>query len=464
MNTTEKFVDRVRRFASVHDLFVKGGKYIIALSGGADSVALLMVMKELCSSMGGRVEAAHCNFRLRGEESDRDELFCVNLCARMGVELHLAHFSTRDYAQLHRVSIEMAARELRYRYFEQLRSDILADGVCVAHHRDDSVETVLLNLVRGTGIRGLRGIQPRNGSILRPLLTVSRHEIEEFLDSLGESYVTDSTNLVADVKRNKIRLEVLPLLQTLNPNVAQSIFDTSMRVGEAIKVYDEAVEASVNELTDGENMTDSPVKVSVDRLMHQPSAESVLFYLLGSRNFTSSQVHQVYESLLQDTETDSSCQSRLYSSPTHEVCLDRGFLLLQPLNFGVNSKVMCIPEPGVYVYGEGCRLKVESSMRDESFLPSRDNRCATLDASKVKFPLVLRLMEKGDRFVPFGMHHSKLLSDFLTDLKRSVFDKRRQLVVIDASGRVLWVVGERTDNRFRVDGNTAKILTLTMMS
>ena len=227
----ENFVDRVRRFASVHDLFVKGGKYIVALSGGADSVAMLLVMRLMAQELGLKVDAAHCNFHLRGDESMRDELFCKDLCQRLGVPFHVVHFDTQAYADLHHVSIEMAARDLRYAYFENLRQDIAALDICVAHHRDDSVETVLLNLVRGTGLRGLRGIQPRNGHIIRPLLTVSRQDILQFLSAQGESYVTDSTNLHNDVKRNKIRLDIMPLLRELNPSVAQSIFDSSLRVG-----------------------------------------------------------------------------------------------------------------------------------------------------------------------------------------------------------------------------------------
>ncbi|MDY3944446.1 MAG: tRNA lysidine(34) synthetase TilS [Prevotella sp.] len=243
------FVDRVRRFASVHELFVYGGKYIVALSGGADSVSLLFVLKHLEHELGIGVEAAHCNFHLRGAESVRDEEFCKQLCDRLSVPLHLIHFDTQAYADLHRVSIEMAARDLRYGYFENLRRDIEAQDICVAHHRDDSVETVLLNLVRGTGLRGLRGIQPRNGNIIRPLLSLSREDIVQYLDALGESYVTDSTNLHNDVKRNKIRLDVMPLLRELNPSVSQSIFESSLRVGEALKVFDEAMKRSIADVT-----------------------------------------------------------------------------------------------------------------------------------------------------------------------------------------------------------------------
>ena len=197
----------------------KEKKYIVALSGGADSVCLLLKMLD----EGRHVEAAHCNFHLRGAESDRDESFVVSLCSRLGVTLHRAHFDTREYASLHKVSIEMAARTLRYDYFEKLRIDIGAEAILVAHHRDDNVETVLMNMVRGTGIRGVAGIRPRNGHILRPLLDMSRSDIEAYLRERGETYVTDSTNLEDEATRNKFRLNVVPLLRTINPRASENI-------------------------------------------------------------------------------------------------------------------------------------------------------------------------------------------------------------------------------------------------
>ena len=225
---------KVDAYINKYKLLNTNDLYLVALSGGADSVVLLSLLKE----HGFNVHAAHCNFRLRGAESDRDEAFCVDLCRQLDVELHRVHFDTRTYADLHKVSIEMAARELRYRWFEQLRQDIGAAGICVAHHRDDSVETLLLNLVRGTGLRGMTGIQPRNGYILRPLLCVSRTEIEAFLAERGQKYVTDSTNLEADVLRNKVRLQVLPLLCELNPAVSENIQRTAENLGEAQEVLD----------------------------------------------------------------------------------------------------------------------------------------------------------------------------------------------------------------------------------
>ena len=467
----------MRRFASVHELFVYGGKYIVALSGGADSVSLLFVLKHLEHELGISVEAAHCNFHLRGAESVRDEEFCKQLCERLSVPLHLIHFDTQAYADLHRVSIEMAARDLRYGYFENLRRDIKAQDICVAHHRDDSVETVLLNLVRGTGLRGLRGIQPRNGNIIRPLLSLSREDIVQYLDALGESYVTDSTNLHNDVKRNKIRLDVMPLLRELNPSVSQSIFESSLRVGEALKVFDEAMKRSIADVTTpprgctlgGALVSSAPTKqlgttpshpltISVDRLKQQPSPEYTLHEILSPRGFTSAQIEQIYGSL------DTCSAGKIIASDSHELAFDRGSLLVQPkTNAADAARSMRIPETGTYVFSDSLKIKVTTEDCGDGYEPSRASDSVCLDASDIKFPLTLRHIEQGDRFVPFGMNGMKLISDYLTDRKKNVFEKRAQLVVTDAQQRIVWLVGERTDNRFRISKVTSKALRLTLL-
>ena len=481
----------MRRFASVHELFVYGGKYIVALSGGADSVSLLFVLKHLEHELGIGVEAAHCNFHLRGAESVRDEEFCKQLCGRIDVPLHLIHFDTQAYADLHRVSIEMAARDLRYGYFENLRRDIEAQDICVAHHRDDSVETVLLNLVRGTGLRGLRGIQPRNGNIIRPLLSLSREDIVQYLGALGESCVTDSTNLHNDVKRNKIRLDVMPLLRELNPSVSQSIFESSLRVGEALKVFDEAMKQSIADVTTPPRgctcpkCTNQPVRkctnqpllvqqrllhqqrctlqanhpltISIDRLKQQPSPEYTLHEILSPRGFTSAQIDQIYVSL------DTCSAGKIIASDSHELAFDRGSLLVQPrTNAADAARSMRIPETGTYVFSDSLKIKVAAEDCGDDYVPSRAADCVCLDASDIKFPLTLRHIEQGDRFVPFGMNGMKLVSNYLTDRKKTVFEKRAQLVVTDAQQRIVWLVGERTDNRFRITPHTQQALRLTI--
>lgn len=410
-------------------------KHLVALSGGADSVALLLVLRRL----GYAVDAVHCNFHLRGEESDRDEQFVRSLCEKESVCLHLAHFDTKAYAELHQVSIEMAARELRYRYFEQLRQDIGAGEVCVAHHQDDAVETLLMNLVRGTGIHGLTGIRPRNGHIVRPLLCVSRAEVTDYLDALGQPYVTDSSNLVPDVVRNKLRLQVLPLLKTINPAASANIAKTARRMAEVERLFDRSVQAALSE-----HFKEGVIAVA-DILQH-PSPECLLHELLSPYGFNPAQIEQVFANL-------SAPSGRIFQSPTHEATIDRGRLIVDERHEPLPT--LRIPEPGIYHYAASQKFCFEVSDRVQV---SKSPGYASLDADKVRFPLTIRPVQAGDRFQPFGMKGSRLVSDYLTDRKRSVFEKRRQLVVTDADDRIIWLVGERTDQRFCIDTTTCRVV------
>ena len=457
-------LNKITAFVERHHLLSHdAGKYIVALSGGADSVALLLVLNQL----GYDVEAAHCNFRLRGEESDRDEQFVRSLCERLQVQLHLIHFDTKTYADIHQVSIEMAARELRYRYFEQLRQDIGAEDVCVAHHQDDAVETLLMNLIRGTGIHGLTGIRPRNGHIVRPLLCVTRAEIVRFLDSLHQPYVTDSTNLVPDVVRNKIRLEVLPLLQQINPAATENIARTARWMSEAEKVYNDAFNISLftspsslftphsSLFTPPSSLFTSPSSLftsPISTLLTKPSPECFLFELLTPHGFTSSQVEQVFDALKGPS-------GRVFHSPTHELLIDRDQLIIEERREPFAP--MRIPESGLYRLPDGRQFRAETS---DEVAVSRDPHCATLDASKVRFPLTLRTVQTGDRFQPYGMKGTRLVSDYLTDRKRTLFEKRRQLVVTDAQGEILWLVGERVAHCYAVTDATRSILRLSFAS
>ncbi len=421
---------KVERYIEKYKLLKSSELYLVALSGGADSVALLLLLKNAHFN----VHAAHCNFHLRGEESDGDEAFCVELCKGLGVELHRAHFDTREYAELHKVSIEMAARELRYKWFEQLREDIGAAGICVAHHRDDSVETVLLNLVRGTGLRGLTGIQPRNGHILRPLLCVSRAEIEAFLAEKGQKYVTDSTNLKADVQRNIVRLEVLPLLRKLNPAVAENIQRTAENLSEAQQVLNVAI-ARIN---------DSNI-LNLRDIETYGSSEYLTFEWLKKYGFNGDQVRQIL---------DADTGGIVHSEQGYDVLKDRGHLIVEPTLDPFNP--MRIPEEGTYVLGENMRL----SVRKKPVYVSKEPNIATLDAAKVRFPLTVRRVEEGDWMQPYGMKGRKLLSDLMTDLKMTVFEKRRQLVVVDSQGAIVWAVGLRIADFVAVSDVTKTVIEL----
>lgn len=445
----KSFSDRISRFIEDNHLLNKDEKCLVALSGGADSVALSLVLLGL----GYDVEAAHCNFHLRGKESDRDEMFCVEFCKTNSIPLHIAHFDTASFARLHKISIEMAARKLRYSYFRQLLPDTGATAVCVAHHRDDSVETVLMNLIRGTGIHGLTGISPKNGDVVRPLLCVSRQDIEDALHLAGQDYVTDSTNLVDDVVRNKIRLDVLPLMRQINPSVGESIAKTAMRVDEVAGVFDDVVGKAAAHVVSGSD--NGVMRLSLAALKTAPAPEHVLFSILKDCNFTSPQVEQIYRAA-------GSEPGRVFSSSSHRLLVDRADIIIEPLCDG-NDRQMKIPEDGLYVYDDNTKFRVERRDFAPDMEISKSSDCIYADLSKVTFPLVVRKTVAGDRFIPFGMKGSKLVSDYLTDRKMTLFDKQRQLVVTDSSGKIVWLVGQRPDNRCRITGDTGAVLILTLI-
>lgn len=425
-------LNKVRLFIERFQLLDVSKKYLVALSGGADSVCLLLMLKEL----GYHVEAVHCNFHLRGEESNRDESFVKQLCENQQVELHLIHFDTKAYAALHKVSIEMAARELRYHYFEQLRKDIGCAGICVAHHEDDSVETILMNLLRGTGLRGLSGIKPRNGYVLRPLLCISRKDIEQWLREKGQTYVTDSTNLETDFLRNKLRLEVLPLLNQVTSGATENILKTAQHISEATTVYEKSMKEALARLL----INDS---ISLDCLMKEPSPESVLYEWLSPLGFSSVTIENISASL-SDLHA-----GREWTSATHQLTVNRGQLMVEPIR--VELPTLRIPETGVYIYNstEKFRIKKENGKHIIS-----DKQTACLDAAKLNFPLTIRPIKTGDRFQPYGMKGTRLVSDFLTDAHLSIFEKRRTLVVCDAQGEIIWLVEHRPDHRFCITDST----------
>lgn len=444
------FLQKVSKFISLHKLMQRDKKYLVALSGGADSITLALALKEL----GYTIEAAHCNFHLRGDESNRDEKFCKKFCNDNGIALHITHFDTKGFALLRKISIEMAARHLRYAYFNQLANDINASAICVAHHQDDSVETVLLNLIRGTGLHGLTGIKPKNGNIVRPLLCVTRHEIETALTEAGQEYVTDSTNLIDDVVRNKIRLDILPLMKEINPSVSHSIAGTAERVAEAATALDTIAENTVHTaLTRNGGST----RISIQAIVQEPASGYILFRLLKDYDFTPAQIEQIRSSMTSEP-------GRIYFSQTHKLLIDRSCLIIEPKE-DIGQRPVIIPECGLYVINNKMKIRVEKVSRDNGFaIPTADKCCCMADAANVVFPLTIRLVAPGDRFKPFGMNGSKLVSDYLTDIKLNLFDKQRQLIMTDAEGHTVWLVGLRPDDRIRITGHTAEAIKITYMT
>ena len=418
----------------------------------------------------------------------RDEQFVRSLCERLNVPLHVVDFDTTEYATANHISIEMAARDLRYDYFRKVANEEGITAVTVAHHLNDSAETFLLNLIRGTGINGLRGIRPKNGLIVRPLLCVTRQEILTFLEGLGQPYVTDSTNLQDDFTRNKIRLKLLPLMQTINPSVQQSIVATADRLSELADVYTRLIEEGKSRVTaplseDGESAfaidaeallrektsSNSPkgqassFAIDSSALLREPMPESLLFELLHPFGFNSAQVSTIFTQLQAETS------GRTFLSSTWRIVKDRQRLLVTPLvsssdgSLSTSSaEAITIEKDGTFIFDGNKHLRISLLQCPEDFVIPRSKTWVCLDADKVQFPLTLRRWQKGDKFVPFGMKGQKNVSDYLTDRKFSLLQKEHQWVLCTAD-RILWLVGERPDDRFKVQETTSQLLKVELI-
>ena len=435
---------------------------LVALSGGADSVCLLLALHE----MGCRIHALHCNFELRGTESDGDEAFCRRLCRQHNIPLTVRHFRTRSYAQRHHLSVEMAARELRYQWFGKQQEELGAQALCVAHHRDDNIETLLLNLIRGTGIHGLTGMKAKTFVetrspmhpllVLRPLLDISRDDIEAWLQKRQQEWITDSTNLDADAaQRNKIRLQLLPLMEELNPRVRETLAATAARLAEAEALYDDAIaeERERVEHLDG--------SLSVSALKRATSSATVLHEILHPRGYTSEQVREIHDTM--EGESGKLWESR----EGWRLLRDRGRLLMQKDDTdeagAFSPDGAFLPLEGFYEPRHGVRMIIRRQAIDPAtFVIPRDTSTACFDLEKLTLPLAIRTVREGDRFRPFGMEGTRLVSDLLTDLKLSLFDKERQFVIC-SDDRIAWVVGRRVAAGFEVDANTRHIMTITLL-
>lgn len=412
----------VRQFIEHQELLQKGDRMLVALSGGADSVALLRVLLQL----GYTCEAAHCNFHLRGEESNRDEAFVRDLCQQLNIQLHVQHFDTTSYAEANGISIEMAARNLRYNWFEKLRQETGCQWIAVAHHQDDSIETFLLNLIRGTGIKGLQGIQPKNGYVVRPLLCVNREEILDYLQHLGQPFVNDSTNQQHDYTRNKIRLDLLPLLEAINPSIRETLLQTANHLNEVHLIYNKSVAASIAQVKDQQG-------IDIEKLLQEPSPKSVLHEITAPLGFNSAQEADMMEALQGQS-------GKVFESKEWRIVKDRTHLLIEPITS---------PTPP--------ELEQEECAFTPEFVIPKDKNTACFDADKLTGDISMRKWQAGDWFIPFGMKGKKLVSDFLTDLKKSVSQKASQHLLC-CGNNVIWVIGERIDNRYRVDNGTKRVI------
>jgi len=426
--------NKVQQFITEKSLFIREDKLILGISGGADSVCLMHVFLEL----GYSFELAHCNFNLRGEESDADEYFVQELAKEHQLKIHVKQFDTLVYAAENKISTQMAARDLRYAWFEKLRIKSNAKYLAIAHHANDDVETFFINLVRGSGLKGFLGIKEKNNAIVRPLLSVSRLEIEQYLKDRGLVFREDSSNASVKYLRNKIRHELIPLLAQMNPSIQQTVKD-EMRILEGVaQIYASKVEEVRKDLTQEKN---GIVQLEISALLALNPLHSYLYELLSAYGF------YAVEAISKALQGQSGKQ---FFSSTHQLVVDRENIFISLLNkeneiFEITEKTISLVHPLVI------NFKV---IADKTII--YDNNIAQLDVDKLKFPLTLRKWKEGDKFMPLGMKKFKKLSDFFIDSKFSIIDKQEQWLLCSGVD-IVWVLGCRIDERYKLESNTKKV-------
>jgi tRNA(Ile)-lysidine synthase len=427
-------INKVSKFIDKKSLCKSDNKLLVAISGGADSVALFLCLNELNYD----VDLAHCNFNLRGDESDNDEEFVKQLADKFGVRLHLKSFDTQKYADENKVSIQMAARDLRYKWFNELLVDNNLNYIAVGHHKNDDVETFFINLTRGSGLKGLLGIKTKNNNIIRPLLCVSRLEIEAYLSAVKQSFREDSSNKSVKYLRNKIRYELIPLLTEMNPNIQETISNEIEILEGVFQVFEEQIESKRKEILQNEN---GIFKLKITDVQKLNPLNIYLYEFLNPYGF--SEVNQIIKAL----NTQSGKQ---FFSKTYQLNIDREYILISKISkenvsFEILENQHKISTPFTMELSKSIDRTV-----------SKDRVKAKLDFDKLQFPLVLRKWKKGDKFMPLGMRTFKKLSDFFIDEKYSLIAKQQQWILCSADD-IIWIVGDRIDDRFKITPQTKNV-------
>jgi tRNA(Ile)-lysidine synthase len=438
--------DRFLSFIKEHQLIQQGENILLAVSGGVDSVAMSHLFYEAKLNF----TIAHCNFCLRGKDSDADEVFVEALAQQYGVNFYTKHFDTQAYAQYHQISIQMAARALRYNWFNELCKTYQLDKLATAHHATDAVETVLFNLTKGTGIAGLHGILPKQGNLIRPLLFCSKEDLLQYAKLHQLSWREDISNTKDEYARNLIRNKVLPTLKLVNPKLEATTLTTTERINQVELFFNEQL---VNLRDDILYEKDNIYHLNLEKIKNKPWAAVVLWELLKPFGFNFLQIKDLLHPSVQSGKS-------IYSD-AYQVYVDRNMWMVSnrnpsliPTAHTITSEIRNITLPTY-------KLQIQIITK-ESYQIVADNQVAGIDLAKLKFPLFIRKWQVGDSFHPLGMQKRKKLSDFLIDLKVPILHKQK-VFVLTSENEIVWVIGYRLDDRFKISESTEQIYEITLL-
>ncbi len=442
MELFEKFIAFIKK----ENLFQPKDKLLLAVSGGVDSVVLC----NLCKQAGYDFVITHCNFRLRGEESERDEQFVEGLAEIYHVPFFVKSFNTIDIAATTKKSIEETARDLRYKWFEEIRIENDFNYIVAAHHADDNIETVLMNFFRGTGIKGLRGILPKQGKIIRPLLFARRSELEAFTSNNNLSFVTDYTNAENKYTRNYFRNTILPLLSETFPEAKENILKNIQRFTETEILYRQSIDWHIKKLVEPKG---NEVHIPVLKLLKAKPLVTVLYEICKEYGFTAHQVEKIIALLKSET-------GKYIQSATHRIIKNRNWLIITLVETAMAQHILIEEKDKKIILKEG-QIQIEKQDAGKVQLVT-DRSIAMLDEAEITFPLLLRNWKQGDYFYPLGMQKKKKINRFLTDQKLSLVEKENTWI-LEMNKRIIWIVGMRIDDRFKVTPATKKIVKISYL-
>lgn len=443
MNPEDLFVDNIKN----KKLFLPGDILLLAVSGGMDSVVLC----ELCKRAGFDFSIAHCNFQLRGPESKRDEDFVRNLALHYSVGFHFKVFDTEAYANQKKVSMQVAARELRYDWFNLLIESNKIQWLLTAHHADDNIETVLMNFFKGSGITGLRGIQEKSGRIIRPLLHIRKTALMLYAKDRGLNWVEDSSNLSDKYSRNYFRNKVIPLVSQIYPEAESNLLDNIERFEEVALVYEQAMEGYRRILLEQKG---NEFHIPVLKLAKQKPLNSIVYEILKKFDFSPAQSKEVIKLLKSES-------GKFVQSSTYQIIRHRKWLVIVPKSLPDNS-MKVVEKDDRFIDCGTFKLSIEKK-GIETLIIDTATDIAYVDAGTVEFPLIVRRMKTGDYFYPLGMKKKKKLSRFLIDRKLSKSDKEK-VWVVESNKRIVWVLGFRIDDRFKIKESSTASLVLSIQN